>query len=145
MANLESMREFVSGPVDAELYRQRIAEGWRLVAVEWQRETAATEGGGADTLQDVPFGLRIASDCVHLEEDPVEKRVLLLVLGLIVKDAPLADIAEELNRNGLRTRGGLPWTRTSVFDLHPRLIEAFPRLLASKEWDERRRPQPLAG
>jgi len=140
MANIEGMREFVSGSLTAELHQRRTAEGWRLAAVEWQREVQATEGEAPKVLEEVPFGLQISNDCLHLEEDPTEKRVLLLVLELIVKDHPLSQVAEELNRQGFRTRSGSPWTRAAVFDLHPRLIEVFPRILASKEWGERRAP-----
>ena len=140
MANVEGMREFVSGSLTAELHQRRTAEGWRLAAVEWQREVQAPEGEAPTVLEEVPFGLRISNDCLHLEQEPTEKRVLMLVLELIVKDHPLSQVAEELNRQGFRTRGGGPWTRAAVFDLHPRLIEVFPRILASKEWGERRAP-----
>ena len=141
MANIEGMREFVSGSLSAELYQRRTAEGWRLAAVEWRREVEAAEGEAPSVLEEVPFGFRISDDCLHLEQDPTEKRVLMLVLELIVKDHPLSQVAEELNRQGFRTRGGSPWTRAAVFDLHPRLIEVFPRILASKEWGERRAPR----
>ena len=140
MANVESMREFVSGSLTEDLHQRRTAEGWRLSAVEWQREARASGSDAPRVLEEVPFGLRISNDGLHLEQEPAERRVLMLVLELIVGDHPLSQVAEELNRQGFRTRGGSPWTRAAVFDLHPRLIEVFPRILASKEWGERKAP-----
>jgi hypothetical protein len=137
VSNVESLREFVSGSLSAELYNQRTADGWKLVAVEWKREQEAPRGGTSASLEEVPYGFRIAADCVHLEEEPNEKRALMLVLKMIVKETPLAEIAQELNRNGLNTRSGVPWTAAAVFDLHPRLIEVFPRILAGRDWSER--------
>jgi len=131
----EAMREFVSGPLTAEQYQQKASEGWKLFSIEWRRES---ETSSEEALEEVPFGLRVARDCVHLEVDPVEKRALLLILGMIVRENSLAAVADELNRRGCRTRGGTPWTASDIFELHPRLIEVFPKVLASREWEERK-------
>src|SRR6266851_336882 len=48
--------------------------GWSLVALEWEREVETTgtpepqEASGA--CEELPFGLRISSDCHHLEDGP---------------------------------------------------------------------------
>ena len=86
----------------------------------------------------VPFGLRVASDCEHLEEDRQEKEVILKALELIVLDYRLSQIAVELNRLKYRTREGTGWNAASVFELLPRLIDVGPRIFSSQEWAERR-------
>ncbi len=37
-----------------------------------------------------------------------------------------------------RTREDKPWSRISVFNMLPRLIEIGPTLFPSQEWEERR-------
>jgi hypothetical protein len=64
---------------------------------------------------------------------------LILMMDLIVQDAALSLVAEELNRKGFRTRGGAGWTPGAVFDLLPRLIEVGPRIFSSSEWTARTR------
>lgn len=60
-------------------------------------------------LEEPPFGLRVADDCFHLEENPTEMQVLHAMIGLIVQDISLPRMAEELNRRGFETREGKPW------------------------------------
>jgi Recombinase len=89
------------------------------------------EGGPPDQppwVEDVPFGLRVADDCVHLEEDPVERRTIELMLKLIKSDKSMSQIAADLNRQSLHTRDGSPWTQTAVFNMLPRLVEAAPQI-----------------
>lgn len=86
----------------------------------------------------VPFGLRVADDCVHLEQEPRENDVLMLTLEFIIQDLPLSRVAEELNKLGYRTRTSARWNAASVFELLPRLIESGPRLFTSEEWVKRR-------
>ncbi len=62
----------MTAPPSAEYFNTKAAEGWRLVAVEWERG-AQPHGVPID---EVPFGLRVASDCKRLEEDPGELEVL---------------------------------------------------------------------
>jgi len=88
---------------------------------------------------EVPYGLRIAPDCRHLEEDPAEREVLLSILESIVQDHQLARAAESLNLSGYRNRRGAKWSAADVFDLLPRIIEAGSTLVSSDEWRDRRR------
>jgi hypothetical protein len=135
MAKLERVRDFVVDPPSAEYFGEKLADGWRLVAIEWERGAAPP----GRTIEDIPFGLRVASDCQRLEENPDEVQVLLLLLEVLVQDGPLSVAAERINERGYRTRDGALWTRTALFYLWPRLIEVGPRLSTSEEWVERRK------
>jgi hypothetical protein len=143
MAQTQRMREVISGPLSAEQLERRQAEGWRLVAVEWERSPSAV--GVHPPLMEVAYGLRVAADHQHLEENPVEVQVMLDILEGIVQDQPMSRIAENLNRRGRVMRTGEPWTQSAVFELLPRLIDFGPRLFSRDEWTERRRKLHVAG
>ena len=113
-------------------------EGWKAVAVIWEREVPDGAPPLADISQPVPYGLKIAEDCVALEQDMREREALLVMLEMIIQDKPLREIAEELNRRGFRTRLDSNWTPGSVFDMLPRLIEVGPRVFSTAEWVVRR-------
>jgi hypothetical protein len=137
MANQERVRESVEGSLDPEYVKQRERAGWRLVAVEWQRETEAP--APEPRREDPPFGARVAGDCQHLEEDPAEMQFLLSMMELIIQDISIVKVAEELNRKGYRTRTGAEWGPVAVFNMLPRLIELTPRIFSTEEWVERRK------
>lgn len=146
MAKLERIREAVKGPIDTEYIRKREEQGWRLMAIEWEVEWARDreETSPAPTVTEVsldeaPFGFRVAGDCERLEENPSEMEFLLSMMELIIQDISLSKVAEELNRKGFRTRKGTDWGPVSVFNMLPRLIELTPRIFASAEWIERRK------
>ena len=139
MAKVERIREVLNEPLSAEYLKQRMEEGWRPVAVEWQRESASAAADPGTLADDVPFGLRIADDGKRLVENPAEKQALMLIMEKVVLDSPFSEIAEELNRQGFRTREGFNWNEATVFEMLPRLIDAGPQLLAGDEWVERRR------
>ena len=88
---------------------------------------------------EVPYGLRVAQDCMHLEENPDEVRVLLQILEGIVQDQPMSAIAQALNQGGNLMRSLEPWTQSAVFELLPRLIDFGPHLFSREEWVERRK------
>ncbi len=141
----ERSRDLVGGPLSLDYFMRRAADGWTLAAVEWVREVevpeAMPETAGLKVRiepEEIPYGLRIGEDGQHLEDNPVEKTALLLILEKIVMEKRLSQIAEDLNRQGLRTRVGTHWTSSAIFDLLPRLIEAGPKLLKSSEWRQRR-------
>ncbi len=137
MARLQRVREVLSGPLTPDYVSQKAKEGWKLSALEWEREIEET---GPGTLSgEVPYGLRVSADCSRLEENAPEKQALILMMDLIVEDCPLSQVAEELNSKGLRTRTGSNWTPGAVFDMLPRLIEVGPRIFSSGEWAERTR------
>jgi len=140
----EHARDQVSGPITLDYFQARLSEGWRVSAIEWEREAkqeagpSAHEPARSEPSEEVPYGFRISADCRHLERNPDEMAVLMAILQEIVKDRPFSQIAEELNRQHLVNRRGRPWTSAGVFDLLPRLIEAGPQLLKSEQWPARR-------
>jgi Recombinase len=145
MAKVERVREVLSSPPTAEYWRQKADEGWRPVAVEWERKTEGA-GGNGRLKEEVPYGLQVSDDCLYLEENPSEIEAMRQMLEQIVSDRPLSAAAEELNRRGFRQRGGSRWTQVAVFNMLPRLIEVAPRIYSSEEWNERRhRLQQVAG
>jgi hypothetical protein len=150
MAQFERVRETVEGKFDATYAEAREREGWRLVAVEWERGDAATAPAPSPIparsfLEEElpPYGARVAGDCRRLEDNADEMQFLLALMELIIQDISISKVAEELNRKGFRTRGGTEWGPVSVFNLLPRLIELTPKIFASQEWVERRRKLTL--
>jgi hypothetical protein len=139
MSKLQRVREVPSGPLSQDYVSQKAKEGWKLTAVEWEREVEEPAGQPGPLSEEVPYGLRVSADCSHLEENASEKQTLVLMMDLIVQDAPLSLVAEELNRKGFRTRAGANWTPGSVFDMLPRLIQVGPRIFSSAEWTARTR------
>ncbi len=134
------IRDIISGPLTPDYFQQRTAKGWVVTAVEW-RKPAAKDGESstpASSLQEVPYGQRIAPDCGHLVEDEHEMDLLLLVYEKTVSGWRPVELAAELNNRGYRTRQDSPWTAGAVFDLLPRLIELSPSLQARPDWPARR-------
>lgn len=136
MPKIERLREVTLSAPSLESFEQKRQAGWRLVALEWEREIEGEEPRGA--AEDVPYGLRVAADCAGLEPDPSEQHILVLMMELIVQDHPLSKVARELNQAGHRTRSGAHWTPVSVFNMLPRLIDIGPRIFSSEEWEARR-------
>ncbi len=131
----ERIRQPWSGAVSTEFLTKQAEFGWRLVAVEWEREISSEAPIGY--RESVPYGLRVAADGKHLEENPEETKVLLAILEGIVGDKRLSQIATALNDQRLRTRAGEPWTAGQIFELLPRIIDAGPKLLPTEQWIER--------
>jgi hypothetical protein len=154
MSNSERIRESCNGSLDPRYVRERQDAGWRLVGVEWERETPAQRtaqpdagaprsnvGAGSVTeiSLDVPVGSRVVPDGSRLEEDPEEMQFLFAVMELIIQDISITKVAEELNRRGFHTRAGNPWGPVAIFNLLPRLVELTPRIFRSEDWVERRK------
>jgi Recombinase len=138
MSKRERIREIISGPLAPEYLKQKADQGWSLmgVSVEWEREIEADQPLGEATGlgEEVPYGLRVAQDGLHLEENAAEKETLVRMMDLIVEDHSLSRVAEELNGRGFRTRQGALWTASAVFNMIPRLVEVGPRIFSSEEW-----------
>ena len=141
MKKIEWIREVVSAVPSAEYLKQRESAGWRLVAIEWEREVQVQPetSHSADLAEEIPYGTRISGDCLHLEENPTEMQVLNLLAETIVQDLSYKQMADRLNERSFRTREGKPWTSLAVFKLTPRLIEVAPRILSGAEWENRKR------
>ena len=146
MAKVERIRQVLSSPFGAEEFRNQTEQGWKVVAIEWEREVeeqAAPPQSAAD--EEPPFGLQVSKETEQLEVNPTEREALFLMMELTVEEGPYSRIAEELNRRGFRTRHGLKWSPVTVFQMLPRLIEVGPRIFATEEWQERRRRLKAAG
>ena len=130
----ERIREAVKGLADPEYFQQKAEEGWRLVAVEWERDAEDEAAAGRWLIEEVPYGLQVADDHLHLKDNPEEMLILMRMMELIVQDHSISRVADELNQQGLRTRRGAKWSAVSVFNLLPRLIEVGPRIFSSEEW-----------
>ena len=143
MKRIDRIREKVTIPPTSVYLSKMHDAGWRLVALEWEREIEfsgepeppVAEAGG----EEIPFGLRIASDCRHLEDDPLETQTLKFLAEMVVQDVSFRSMADALNARDYRTRDGQPWNAASVFRLIPRLIEVAPRLLTGSEWESRKK------
>ncbi len=145
MSKVERVREVLSSPPTTEYWREKAAEGWRPVAVEWEREVEGA-GGDGPLKEEVPYGLQVSDDCLYLEENQAEVEAMRLMLEQIVADRPLSEAAEELNCRGFRQRSGARWTQVVVFNMLPRLIEVAPRIYSSEEWSAKRhRLRKVAG
>ena len=140
MPCFERMRDAISAPFSVDLIRQRTAAGWQMVSIEWRRELPEgeffTEGVFAE---EIPYGLRISEDCSRLEVEPGEHHALMEMMEGLAQDFPYSAIVSALNEKGFRQRDGRPWSRVSVFNMIPRLIEVGPGFFSSEEWQKRRR------
>jgi len=143
MKKTEWMRDVVSSWPAPEYIKQQENAGWRLSAVEWQRDVEADlprERPETRTFgEEIPFGTQIARDCLHLEENPIEMQVLNCLAEMVVQDLSYARMADALNQRGFRTRDAKPWSSLAVFKLTPRLIEVAPRILSGSEWESRKK------
>jgi len=143
LKKVEWMREQLSTWPSLESVQQKESAGWRLVAVEWEREIETEAGVERHEKylsgEQIPFGTRIADDCLHLEQNPSEVQVLNYLAEMIVQDFSYNRMSEALNQRGFRTREGRPWTALAVFKLTPRLIEVAPRILSGVEWESRKK------
>ena len=148
MKRIERVRKPQAGEFDSNQAMQMVKDGWRLSAVEWEREVDAPADSPAaappaGVYEELPYGLRVAQDCHHVEQDPQEMQALLTLTELIVQDATLTRMADELNRRGFAPREGTKWTALMIYNLFPRLIEVTPRIFSEEQWKVRR-PQIAA-
>jgi hypothetical protein len=140
MQRIERIRQSPSGPLNWDEVQELQNEGWRLIALEWERSVPEREEKTSEELdrENPPYGLRVGRDCSTLVEDHAENEALVTMMELIIQDGPYSSVAEEMNRRGYRTRDGLKWSPVSVFEMLPRLIDAGPRILSSENWRRRK-------
>jgi hypothetical protein len=144
MANKQRIRETMKTLPTLEYLVERVEAGWKLSAIEWERESAAAAPGSGrqQVIEEIPFGLRVSDDCSGLVESESESQIIITALDMIVEDRPLSQIAEELNRRGYTTREGKDWTPSALFTLLPRMIQVGPRVFTSDEWVTRKQRLP---
>ncbi len=88
MARVERVRQDVSAWFGPDDLRRQSEQGWKLVAVEWERELPE-EAAEPSVPGEVPFGLQVAQDPPPpLEENPAEREVLFLMMELTIQDGP---------------------------------------------------------
>jgi len=147
MKKIDRIREKISILPTASYLSKMHDAGWKLVALEWEREIEVP-GESPEELsrelvaqgsEEVPFGLRVASDCQHLEDDPLEMETLRFLTEMIVQDVSFRGMADALNIRGYRTRDGHPWNAATVFKLTPRLVDVAPRILSATDWESRKK------
>lgn len=135
MANVERVREVLAGDPGPDYWQRKQEEGWTLAAVEWSRPRRTDAPDPLALGDGVPYGLRVASDCAHLEPDPEEQKALIALLSLLIDDGlSLSRVADVMNQRGFRTREGAAWSQKAVFELLPRVVEASPMVLESPAW-----------
>ena len=143
MPGKERIRESMSGLPTLEYLVERVEAGWKLAAIEWERESAVVPMPDSHhVVEEIPYGLRVADDCSGLVESQAERQIIITALDMIVEDRPLSQVAEELNRRGHTTRDGQPWTPSALFTLLPRMIQVGPRVFTSDEWVTRKQRLP---
>ena len=145
MRRTECLREAVSKWPNSDEIRERASSGWRLAAIEWEREVEEAHAPPApDGLagEEIPFGTRIAGDCVHLEHRDAQAACV----GILFADAPPRFEIQfgdggwfvdqlDLAVPALQRRVDMP----RFVALTPRLIEVAPRILSGAEWDNRKK------
>ena len=134
MRERESLRGSSGDFPSPEHLQARLAAGWKLVALEWERDGGEPSAAPPAWVEEIPYGLQISGDCLQLVENPLETQIIVTALDLIVDDCPLSRIAEELNARGYRARDAKPWTVTALFNLLPRMIQMGPRVFSSERW-----------
>lgn len=132
MVKKERQRETVKALPTPDDVRARAEDGWQLVAVEWQREVEEIE---EDSWHQTPYGLVTDEGEQRLRPHQGEEEALRVMLAMVIDDNnSLAQVADELNRRGLRTRDGGHWSQGAVFNMLPRLVDAAPRIFDSPAW-----------
>ena len=143
MAQKERIRETMSSLPTLEHLVERVEAGWKLVAIEWEREAASAPTATHEfEMEEIPFGLRVSDDGAGLVASQTERQIIVTALDMIVEDCPLSRVAEELNRRGHTTREGQAWTPSALFTLLPRMIQVGPKVFRSEEWETRKQRLP---
>ncbi len=142
MAKKERVWEPLSGLPTLEYLMQRMQNGWRPAAIEWERDIVAPGPPEEIYAEEIPYGLQVSPDCTGLVENPSEREIITVALDMIVEDCPLSRVSAELNARGFKTRAGTPWAPSDLFSLLPRMIQVGPRLFTSDQWVNRRQRLP---
>ena len=143
MAQKERVRETLSSLPTLEHLVERVEAGWKLVAIEWEREAAGAPLATHEfDVEEIPYGLRVSDDGAGLVASEAERQIVITALDMIVEDCPLSRVADELNRRGHTTREGTPWTPSTLYTLLPRMIQVGPKVFRSDEWVTRKKRLP---
>ncbi len=138
MNRKERKRDTFQALPGPEYWTRETSAGWRLVAAEWEKD-AEPEPPGTAWIEELPYGLKVGPDNLHLIEHPEEKEALIHMLELIIADKSFSEIADSVNARGFRTRTGAPWTQIDIFELMPRIVEVASRIYPTHDWSRRRK------
>src|ERR1039458_7527508 len=100
MAKTVRLREPLSGSPTLDYLNQRVAAGWKLVALEWEREAEGQAADAPPATEEIPYGVQVSGDGLRLVENPVEREIIILALDRIVEDRPLSHVALANHRSG---------------------------------------------
>jgi len=142
MAKKERLREPLASLANPNYLTERAAAGWRIAAIEWERDIPDSESELPAWSEDIPYGMQVSGDGARLTENPSEIETIVLALDMIVEDCPLSRVSAEMNRRGFRMRDGRSWTPTALFTMLPRMIQMGPRVFSSEQWMARRQKLP---
>src|SRR5260370_16899482 len=126
MAKMERVHETWSRPITAEYLARQASFGWKLVSVTWEREVEPDPGGSSPRQEDPPYGLRVAGDGVHLEENTAELEVRLAIIGESARNHLLSPISDQPSRPYSPTRNASLGPPTPLFSLPPPLTHLTP-------------------
>ena len=113
MHRTERIRQSASGELTWDEIQKLQHEGWRLIALEWERDVPDEQKQEQARSMTVRIPLLA---CVWLKtvrpllKTAAENEALVVMMELIIQDGPYSFVAEELNRRGYRTREGLKWS-----------------------------------
>jgi site-specific DNA recombinase len=83
---------------------------WEREAIgERTRDAMQHKKSNGQRVGTISYGYRLAEDGLHLEADPSEQSTLALIGELRNSGLTLAAVAEQLNRQGIRTRRNGSW------------------------------------
>jgi DNA invertase Pin-like site-specific DNA recombinase len=109
------------------------AEYERLIIKARTRAALAAKKARGERRGSVPYGLRIDPDAperskaglpCRLRPDPAEVEALRSIHRWKAEGASLRAIARQLDKAGVPTKGGRPWSHTTVRDLLRRTSDA---------------------
>ena len=88
---------------------------WEREAIgERTRDALSHKRSNGERIGNVPLGYRLASDGIHIEEDPQEQAVLKKILHLRSRGCTLREIAQKLNAQKIKTRAASAWRHQYV-------------------------------
>src|SRR5262245_1624333 len=107
----------VADSLDTKSAAGRLVLNIMVSVSEWEREAIGARTRDALRLKQskgervgtVPYGYRLAADGVQLEPEATELEILARIRCERAAGAPLRAIANDLNRDGIRTRRGRAW------------------------------------
>lgn len=89
--------------------RMSVSQWEREIIIERTRDSMRHQKAKGKRVGTIPFGYRLGNDGETLLLDNSESRILSALFDLRSAGRSLREIAEELNRQGFRTRRGTEW------------------------------------